>query len=93
MKENLRQMFLRGAAASAVIAFSGAMASAAVVKGTVKDASGEPLIGATVSVKGTGQAVATDMDGNFSIDAQPGQSLVINYLGYVPVTERFVGGG
>lgn len=90
MKKNLRQLFLRGTAASAVIAFSGAMASAAVVKGTVKDASGEPLIGATVSVKGTGQAVATDIDGNFSIDAQPGQSIVINYLGYVPVTEKFV---
>ena len=51
------------------------------ITGTVVDASG-PIIGASVVVKGTSNGVATDYDGNFSLNASPGQTLVISYIGY-----------
>ena len=52
------------------------------ITGTVVDATG-PVIGASVVVKGTSNGVATDFDGNFSLNANPGQTLVISYLGYL----------
>ena len=48
---------------------SATTANAATITGTVTDAQGEPLIGATVAVKGTANACATDIDGNFSLKA------------------------
>lgn len=42
----------------------------------------EPLIGATVLLKGTGSGTATDLDGNFSISVPNGSTLSITYLGY-----------
>ena len=54
------------------------------VTGVVKDANGEPLIGATVMVKGTKTGTATDIDGKYSIKANPGQTLVITYIGSKP---------
>ena len=56
------------------------------ITGTVVDETGEPMIGATVTVKGTGIAAATDMDGHFSIKANAGATLVITYIGYKPAT-------
>ena len=55
-----------------------------VVKGTVKDASGEPAVGATILLKGTQTGVITDIDGNFSIQvADVGKAvLTISYIGY-----------
>ena len=53
------------------------------VSGTVLSATdGEPLIGATVMVKGTTAGAATDVDGNFSIEAPVGKTLVFSYVGY-----------
>ena len=52
------------------------------ITGTVVDAMG-PVIGASVVVKGTSNGVATDFDGNFSLNASPGQTLVISYIGYL----------
>ncbi|MCC8175179.1 MAG: TonB-dependent receptor [Bacteroidales bacterium] len=52
------------------------------VKGTVLDTEGEPLIGATVHVKGTSAACATDIDGQFTIEAQKGATLAVSYVGY-----------
>ena len=52
------------------------------VTGTVNDETGTPLPGATVIVDGTSRGVATDFDGNFSIDAEQGEVLVITYVGY-----------
>ena len=43
-----------------------------VVKGQVLDPSGEPVIGATVKVKGSKTGTVTDIDGNFSLSAAPG---------------------
>lgn len=57
-------------------------AQQASAKGTVVDAHGEPVIGATVRVKGKSEATVTDLDGNFSISAERGQTLVISYIGF-----------
>lgn len=52
------------------------------VTGTVKDASGEPLIGVTVFVDGKPGSI-TDIDGNFSIpNASPSSKVKISYIGY-----------
>lgn len=56
------------------------------VKGTVCDAEGEPLAGATVNLKNTPTAVATDIDGKFTIAAPKGAKLVVNYVGFEPAT-------
>lgn len=54
------------------------------VTGTVKDASGVPLIGVTVKVKGTNNGAITNTEGKFSIKAQPGDVLYITYVGFDP---------
>ena len=51
------------------------------ITGTVVDETGEPMIGATVTVKGTGVATATDINGHFSIKANTGATLVITFIG------------
>ena len=51
------------------------------VTGVVSDAMG-PVIGASVMIKGTSQGTVTDYDGRFSLNAAPGQTLVISYIGY-----------
>ena len=53
------------------------------VKGHVKDATGEPIIGATVRVDGTQTATVSDFDGNFVLKANQGATLTITYVGYV----------
>ena len=55
-----------------------------VVKGTVNDEAGEPIIGATVKVKGTNAGSITDFDGKFSVEAASNATLSISYVGYVP---------
>ena len=52
------------------------------ITGTVLDETGAPLPGATVIVDGTSRGVATDFDGNFSIQASQGETLLITYVGY-----------
>lgn len=62
----------------------GAFAQQLTVKGIVKDVSGEPIIGASVVVKGTSNGVITDFDGNFTIPKVPEGSVVdISFIGYV----------
>lgn len=61
----------------------GAYAQNITVKGNVKDAMGEPIIGANVLQKGTTNGVITDIDGNFSLQAPKGAMLVISFVGYV----------
>ena len=50
--------------------------------GRVFDESGEPIIGASVVVKGTSQGSVSDMDGKFSFEGTEGATLVISYIGY-----------
>ena len=52
------------------------------VKGQVVDQDGEPLIGATVRVKGASSGSVTDIDGNFQIDAASDAVLLVSYVGY-----------
>ena len=54
---------------------------AVTVKGTVKDAENNPVIGATVVVKGTTIGTTTDIDGNYTINVTPGQVLEFSYVG------------
>ena len=58
------------------------------ITGTVKDASGEPMIGVSVSADGTTGAV-TDLDGNFTLQkCEPSTILKITYVGYKPMTVK-----
>ena len=60
----------------------GAMAQG-IVKGTVIDEAGEPVIGASVQVQGTKAGAVTDFNGNFSVEAASNATLIISYIGYV----------
>ncbi len=64
------------------------------VSGTVTDASGEPIIGATVMAEGTANGTSTDLDGNYSITADALGMLKFSYVGYttqsIPVEGRSV---
>jgi TonB-dependent starch-binding outer membrane protein SusC len=62
--------------------FSNLNAQNVSVKGTIQDESGGGLPGASVVVKGTTQGTLTDNDGNFSLEAPKGGTLVISYVGY-----------
>lgn len=50
--------------------------------GTVNDASGVPLPGVNVVLKGTNTGTSTDFDGNYSITAEAGQVLVFSFVGF-----------
>lgn len=69
--------------ATALLMSTSALAQKNTFKGVVLDDLGEPVIGATVQVKGVkGAGAITDLDGNFVIDADANQTLVITYIGY-----------
>ena len=55
-----------------------------IVKGTVNDQAGDPVIGATVKVQGTNEGAITDFNGNFSVKAASNATLNVSYVGYVP---------
>lgn len=58
-----------------------AATDAITVTGTVTDATGEPVIGATVMVKGTQNGTMTDLDGNYTLPNVSGKTLIISYVG------------
>ena len=59
-----------------------AFAQEKTITGTVSGSDGLPLIGATVLVKGTNTGASTDFDGNYSIKAAQGATLVFSFVGY-----------
>src|SRR6056300_170187 len=64
------------------VAFAGAIAQR-TISGTVSDASGETLIGASILVKGTSTGTITDFDGTYSLEVPEGATtLVFSYTGY-----------
>ena len=71
--------------ASGLLLTASSFAQSNAIKGQVKDASGEPVMGATITVNGKAVGI-TDMDGNFSVDAAPGTKLTFTYLGMTPKT-------
>ena len=53
------------------------------IRGKVIDTNGDPVIGANIVEKGTTNGTTTDVEGNFSINAKSGSTLVITFIGYV----------
>ena len=58
------------------------------VKGHVKDATGEAIIGATIRVVGTQTATVSDFDGNFTLKANQGADISVSYVGYQTATVK-----
>lgn len=59
----------------------------------IVDKNGDPLIGASVQVKGTMRGVMADIDGNVCIEVARGEVLVISYIGYMSVEITYTGPG
>lgn len=53
------------------------------ISGTVTDQNGEPIIGASVTVKGATIGTVTDLDGNFSLETPANSTLLVRYVGYI----------
>ena len=67
-----------------LVSFTQEMMAQQTVTGTVMDGTtDQPLIGATVQVKGTSTGVVTDLNGNYTITASPDDALVFSYVGYI----------
>lgn len=58
------------------------------ISGTVTDELGEPLIGVSVTVKGTSVGVSTDLDGKYTVQAREGQTINFSYVGMDPVAVK-----
>ncbi|MDR0865064.1 MAG: SusC/RagA family TonB-linked outer membrane protein [Candidatus Symbiothrix sp.] len=74
-----------------IISNSYAQVNKTQASGIVKDISGEPLIGASVLEKGTGNGSITDLDGAFELSVSPNAILVVTYLGYVSQEIKYTG--
>lgn len=88
--------FLRIIAACCVMALTGltvfAQTDRVVISGTVKSESGEPLVGASVIVKGaTTRGTIVEVDGTYSISAAEGETLVYDCLGFVSQEVKLTG--
>ena len=62
------------------------------IRGKVIDTNGDPVIGANIVEKGTTNGTTTDVEGNFSINAKSGSTLVITFIGYVREEVKANGG-
>lgn len=84
--------FAAANAASPSVAAVNAVQQNSVAKGNVKDAAGEPVIGASVVVKGTTNGTITDFDGNFELSGvSKGATLEISFVGFATQTITFNG--
>lgn len=61
------------------------------ISGRISSSTGEPMIGASITVKGTTNGTITDIDGNFRIEASPPSTLIISYVGYVAQEVQIAG--
>lgn len=66
----------------------GAYAQDITVRGHVKDAFGDPVIGANVVVKGTSNGTITDVDGNFTLSAPQNSVIEVSFIGYKTVSSQ-----
>ncbi|MBP3257858.1 MAG: carboxypeptidase-like regulatory domain-containing protein, partial [Bacteroidales bacterium] len=79
----MKNLFLRVTMVVAFLAMGFNAFAQSTVNGTVKDASGEPVIGAAVQVKGTQNGAITNMDGTYSLPGvRRGDVLVFSCIGY-----------
>lgn len=83
MIEKFRRMLL---SVVFLVSCTVAFAQQVDVDGTVRDESGEPIIGATVIEEGTKNAAVTDFDGKFRLKVSGGKKLSISYMGYKTVS-------
>lgn len=81
-----KQQIILSAAKSAKKEQSTAKTPTVTVRGRVTDNTGEPLIGVSVLSGATG--VATDIDGNYTIQAAPGATIEYSYIGCAPVSKK-----
>ncbi len=72
-------------------AMFGALMAKPISGKVVSATDGEALIGATVQVQGTQTGTVTDFDGNFTLNAEDGQTLVISYVGYLTKKVKITG--
>ena len=78
----MKTKFLRILSSFLLMFAFGFSVQAQSISGTVTDDNGVPLPGATVLVEGTSNGVSTDFDGNYSINASSGDTLVFSFVGY-----------
>ena len=89
MKKRLRQLVLLIITLTVSL---GILAREKPIQGKVLDADGRPLAGVTVSVKGRNAATTTDMNGGYSINASPGETLIFSSVGFANLEQK-VGAG
>ncbi len=76
------KVYARTLALVATLLFCSAAMAQVAVTGVVKDAAGEPVIGASILVVGTTNGTITDIDGNFNLNVAADATLQISYIGY-----------
>ena len=77
---------MRGAIFAFLLAFAVSVSAQVQVQGTVVDEFGDPVTGATIQVQGVLQGATTDLEGNFTLSAPAGGTLVVSFIGYVTQT-------
>ncbi|MDR2969393.1 MAG: TonB-dependent receptor [Tannerellaceae bacterium] len=82
LKEKKRKSVFKLLLLCGVLLSSHVFAQAQTVTGRVVDSQNEPLIGVSIQVKGTTTGNVTDIDGNYSISASAGATLVFSYVGF-----------
>src|SRR5690349_3134358 len=80
IKKLYRSMF--ATVALLLLVFCATYAQERVVSGTVKDKSGQPIIGTNILRKGTATGTTTDVEGKFVISASENDVLVFSFIGY-----------
>ena len=71
-----------------LLAFMASVMAQSVIKGTVVDTNGDPVIGAAIAEDGTANGTISDFNGQFTIGVTNGASLTISYVGYKTVTVK-----
>ena len=72
-------------------AMFGALMAKPISGKVVSATDGEALIGATIQVQGTQAGTVTDFDGNFTVEAEEGQTLVVSYVGFLTKNVKITG--
>lgn len=81
-KASLRKALKNALLIGALMLCSSATWAQSKISGTIKDATGEPLIGVSVMEIGTNNGTVTDANGNYTLDVKPKAKLKISYVGY-----------
>lgn len=68
-----------------------AFSQTATIKGTIKDVSGEPVVGASITETGTSNGIIADLDGNFTLKVSAKATLTVSFMGYKTQTVNVSG--